>query len=424
MSRRIGAVAGFLVALQVALVLAIGALDGATQAAAAPLGVVAWIVLTAQAISSLASPLVGALIVSRRPSHPVGWILCALYLGWDVTNLAGSYVRYGILARPGALPGVDLVAGLYFWPGQLSFALSIVLALLLPDGAWLSPRWRFLGRLTLALGALAAIGAALAPGPVDDSIGVRIANPFGLGGPVGVAMLVFSGLSLVMQLLYLPAVVSLILRFRRARDRERLQIKWIAAAYALGAALIAPLGVLLIIYPTTAEQPLWVQGFRVVVLLSGGLPPVCIAVAILRHNLYDIDVIIRRTLVYGALTALLGALYFGGVALSQVALTPLAGASNDLGVVGSTLAIAALFQPLRRGVQAFIDRRFYRGKYDAAHALARFNADVRDEVALDRLTARLLAAVDETMQPTRVSLWLRADSGRLVGGQRSQNNKT
>ena len=407
MNRRMSALAAVLVAIQVALVLAIGALDGLTQAASAPLGVVDWAVLAAGAVSSLMSPLVGALIVSRRPAHPVGWILCAEFLGWDAGNLAGSFVRYGALARPGALPAVGLVAGLYFWPGLLSFALSIVLALLLPDGAWLTPRWRWVGRGAAVVAGLAAVGVLCAPGPVDDTIGVAIANPFGLGGPAGLVMQALSGLSFLLQGLFLVAAVSLILRFRRARDRERLQLKWIAAAFALEAALIAPMSVLMVIYPTAAQQPFWVQLFRAVVVLSGGLTPVSIAIAILRHNLYGIDVIIRRTLVYGVLTALLAAIYFSGVALSQVALTPLLGGSNDLGVVGSTLVIAALFQPLRRGVQAFIDRRFYRGKYNAARTLAAFSAQVRDEVELEQLTARLLAVVNETMRPAHVSLWLR-----------------
>jgi hypothetical protein len=212
------------------------------------------------------------------------------------------------------------------------------------------------------------------------------------------------------------SAVALVLRFRRSRGEERLQLKWLAAAAGTVASLylVAMAGSLTYAFSDAKADPLWAQVLDQVALVSCGLIPIAIGIAILKHRLYDIDLIINRTLVYGGLTALLAATYFGIVVLLQ-GVIPAAG-DSDLTIAGSTLAVAALFRPLRARVQSFIDRRFYRRKVDAQRTLESFSSRLRDDVDLDHLSADLLGVVRDTLQPAHASLWLRGTSSAAGSG--------
>jgi hypothetical protein len=237
-----------------------------------------------------------------------------------------------------------------------------------------------------------------------------VANPLGIEAlrPLSGSLDVSVGL---LPLCMVGSALSLIGRFRRSRDRERLQLKWLAAGAGLTATLY-----LVLMASGGAEHfglwtpPAWVNNFDDVIIYSFALIPVSVGVAVLKYRLYDIDVIINRTLVYGGLTALLATTYLGTVLLLQ-GVIPTAG-DSDLTIAGSTLAVAALFRPLRARVQDFIDRRFYRRKVDAQHTLESFSSRLRDDVDLDNLSRDLLGVVRDTMQPEHASLWLRPEDAR------------
>ena len=267
------------------------------------------------------------------------------------------------------------------------------LVLLFPDGRPLSRAWR---RVAWCAGA--GIVGVLFVSVVTSRPGdfPRLDNPFALDGVAIEALEVLSILALYTGLF--GGVASIVLRFRRAGRVQRQQIKWLATAGAL-LAVVMPLDVAL-------AGVLGDAAYLMTTTAVLGLPA-AVGVAILRHRLYDIDVVINRTLVYGALTATLAGAYLGAVLLLQLALSPLT-ASSSLAIAGSTLAVAALFQPARRRIQAIVDRRFYRRKYDAAQTIERFGARLRDEVSLDALSEDLCAVVAETMQPAHVSLWLQS----------------
>jgi hypothetical protein len=274
---------------------------------------------------------------------------------------------------------------------------------LFPTGRLLSPRWRpvawLAGTATAAFTVLAALQANL--GPVGDPL---IANPIGVAGlenpeesTVGVALLV------LLTVLMLVAFGSLVLRFRRSRGEERQQLKWFTYAAAL-----LPLFVLADFLPGAVGD--LASAVPIVVL------PVAAGIAILRYRLYDIDRLINRTLVYGLLTALLAGVYAGAVLILGQLFGGVARDPPSWAVAGATLAVAALFQPARRRIQAVVDRRFNRRKYNTAQTIEAFSARLRDQVDLDTLSAEVLAVVDQTMQPTTASLWLHA------GGTAGEND--
>jgi hypothetical protein len=271
--------------------------------------------------------------------------------------------------------------------------------LLFPTGRLLSSRWRPVAWSAAVILALQVLVLAVAPGPVASSI----TNPLGIQGAAGfLGLLQGIGIPLLMALM-VASVASLILRFRRAVGEERQQLKWFAYSVALLATSII-LGAILATFAPVPEigsygNPLQIIGVTAI--------PVATGIAVLKHRLFDIDLVINRTLVYGALTVSLAGIYVGTVVLLQWTLRSLAGGESQLAVVASTLAVVALFHPLRRCIQSSIDRRFYRNKYDAARTLEAFNARLRDEVDLGSLTGDLVGVVRETVQPTRVSLWLR-----------------
>jgi hypothetical protein len=340
---------------------------------------------------------VGAVLATRRPRHPVGWLLLILGLALTASGVAAAYTAYGLVARPGALLAAGAVARYY--PALILTALpalSFVL-LLTPTGSLPSPRWRWWAWVTVAAPVILLVAVAVAMGSLDPRYQAE-GNPLDFRG-VGGALLVVNQVMLGVTLL---AVVvgagSLVLRFRRARGVERQQLRWVAWAAALVAlAAVAALVSAALGLPDVLD---WAAGACVALL-----PPAAGA-AILRYRLYEIDRIINRTLVYGLLTAILGLCYVAG-SLLFVLVTGAGADPPSWLVAAATLGAAAVFRPARRRIQAAVDRRFNRRRYDAAKTIEAFSARLRDELDLDTLSAEVLAVVDQTMEPTRASLWLR-----------------
>jgi hypothetical protein len=360
----------------------------------------------------LAFPLVGALIAPRRPENPIGWICLAVGILWMIMLISTPYALYGLVVEPGSIPFPAAIGSLWEWMWVPTVGLlGIYLILLFPDGKLPSRRWRALSWLSGVVIVLVSAGGALTPGPMEEL--PRIRNPFGLEEYPWVADATL-GITPLVPLCMLAAALSLILRFLRSRGEEREQIKWLAFA-----ALVVGLGFSSYVIPgnilpqdTPSADPLWENLLEDAVTLSFAGIPVAIGFAVLKYRLYDIDLVINRALVYGLLTATLALAYLGGVATTQAIFRTLTGQEQQpqLAIVVSTLVIAALFNPLRRRIQSFIDRRFYRSKYDARKTLESFSAKLRDETDLDALSDDLVGVVRETMQPAHVSLWLRPDT--------------
>ncbi len=343
-------------------------------------------------------PTFGAVIATRHPFHPIAWVLlCVSSLGF--VFLCGEYATYALQVESASLPGAVWAAwfGLWGWAPGI-FALNLLLPLLFPSGRLPSERWRFVLYFVAGLFVLSLLFTTI-PGPNPEFPSVE--NPTGipgfgdaverLGGAFGVAFI-----SLTLVCLSAPLV-----RFRRARGEERQQIKWFVYFTALLAAFLTASSFGLL--PDAISDVL-----NVVMIVCGGAS---IGIAIFRYRLYDIDVIINKTLVYGALTASLALVYLGGVVGLQFLVRALTGSESQLTIVASTLAIAALFNPLRKRIQTFVDRRFYREKYDAARTLEAFSKRLRDETDLETLSGDLTSAARETVRPERVSLWLRPSDG-------------
>ncbi|HET7270788.1 MAG TPA: hypothetical protein VFI90_06840 [Rubrobacter sp.] len=358
----------------------------------------------------LSFPVVGALIASTRPRNPVGWILLADGLLWTTTNTLDHYSVYGI-ARPGSLPFPLGAAAInnWLWVPAVGLLATYVF-LLFPDGRLPSRRWRPLAWLSGVVIVSVSVGVALSPGPLQGLGGVQ--NPFVLLKPW--MMPVFWAVLPLLPLCMLASAASLVFRFQRSRGEERQQLKWIAFAAAFVGLSYMIAMVLSFVFPSESwfapGSPLWLDLVAYTALLSFVAIPIAVGFAILKYRLYDIDTIINRTLVYAPLTATLVLIYVGGVVGLQAIFRILSGQESTLAVVASTLAIAALFNPLRRRVQGFVDRRFYRRKYDATKTLEAFSARLRDETDLEALNDELVAVVRETMQPAYVSLWLRPDT--------------
>jgi len=401
-----------LAALCVAMFVALGALYVLTRSAQMPTSLATRLTLIdlLVGVPFLAFPLVGALIASRRPRNPIGWICLAVGLLFMLLGVTDFYSRYGV-ASPGSVSFPVVIYSLSEWLWVPAVGLmGTYLLLLFPDGRLPSRRWRPLAWLSGVVIVLLSVAIFLDPGPLQGLEGVR--NPFGLEEHPWVEdafIIVFPLLTVCI----LASALSLVLRFRRSRGEERQQIKWIAFAASVlaffflvgaGASLLAP-------GTTGAAEPLWLRLLQNTTALSYGGVPVAVGFAVLRYRLYEIDLLINRTLVYGSLTAMLAVVYFGGVATTQAIFRALTSQEQQpqLAIVISTLVIAALFNPLRQRIQSFIDRRFYRRKYDARKTLEAFSAKLREETDLDALNAELVSVVRETMQPAHVSLWLRPD---------------
>ncbi len=348
---------------------------------------------------------VGAIVASRRPENLIGWIFCTAGFLFSVVVSAQAYSTYALYVHPGQLPGVEYATWFAGWvPFPTLFLTATLLFLLFPNGRFLSPEWRFVAWVAVIGCVISALGEAL-----TDS-GDSYTTPVAIGGVVGNFLQMLEGFGFVLLILScLASVTSSFARWVQARGQERQQLKWFAYAAAV---MIS--GFLLAFIPSNypSLEILWDIG-TLVGIVGFAFLPIATAVAILRYRLYDIDRIINRTLVYGSLTIVLAVVYFGGVAATQTIFQTFTGQEQlpQLVIVASTLVIAALFNPLRRLVQAFIDRRFYRSKYDAARTLEAFNARLRDETDLDTLSGDLAGVVRETMQPEHVSLWLRPDPG-------------
>jgi hypothetical protein len=341
-------------------------------------------------VLSLVFTTTGAFLAGRRPANPVGWLLGGWGMVMAFGTFTGSYVNRGLVRAPGSLPGPSWVGwaeGVVWHP---AFGLLAFLLLLFPHGRLPSPRWRPFAWFTVAVYLSLSLAAALAPASVE--LYYPEATPPVRLPVAGVADAAF-GLLLGGQLLVLAtALVSLVLRLRRARGEERQQVKW----------FVYTVVTVVTVFVTTTL--ILGEGYLFPIF---GLIPVSVAVAVLRYRLYEIDRLINRTLVYALLTALLAGVYAGLVFLLGAVLDPAAGKSS-LAVAAATLAVAALFQPLRRRVQDLVDRRFNRRRYDAARTVERFSGRLRDQVDLDTLAAELLGVVEQTVQPATASLWLRA----------------
>ena len=396
--------------LSVAMFVAILALFALLRSAQVPssLGTRLTLIDLLIGVPFLAFPIVGALIASRRPHNPIGWICLASGFLFLLLGVTDYYSVYGV-AHPGSVPFPVGIASLGNWLWVPAVGLfATYLFLLFPDGRLPSRRWRPLAWLSGTVIVLLSVGFGLAPGPVA-SLPPGTRNPFGLEELPWLSRAANLGFPLL-ALCILASVVSLVLRYRRSRGEEREQIKWIAfAASVVGLLFLIGIVISLIYAP---ELPAWSELLDVVTVLSYAGVPIAVGFAVLKYRLYDIDVIINRTLVYGSLTASLALVYFGSVATTQAVFRALTGQQEQpqLAIVVSTLAIAALFSPLRGRIQSFIDRRFYRRKYDARKTLEAFSAKLRDETDLQALNDELVSVVRETMQPAHVSLWIRPDN--------------
>lgn len=356
----------------------------------------------------LTFPVVGALIVTARPSNTVGWIFCVIGIGTATTSFSAGYVQHALATHADAQLATGLIDALGngVWP--LNLGLGSLLLLLFPDGKPLSRRWRFVAWVDVVALASTSLSGFLQPGPLEAN--GRVVNPVGIPALRPFLAALGSAGHLLIVPLVLIAVASVIVRYHRAVGMQRQQIKW----FAYGAALMALL-IFVTVMASTALTPSGQDPSNTLFSSAGFalawvMLPLGAGIGVLRYRLYDIDILINRTLVYGSLTAILGALYFGCVVAMQQAVHALTGQSEQqqLVIVLSTLLIAALFDPLRRRIQRFIDRRFFRARYDVAKTLARFAATLRTETDLTELSEHLVGVVEETMQPAHASLWQQA----------------
>jgi hypothetical protein len=342
-------------------------------------------------LAFLAFATMGAVVAARVPRNAIGWLFLAIAILAALSALTENYAFHTAVEKPGSLPFGVAVAWLYSWTWYPTVILLLFVPLLYPTGRVPGPRWRLLLLAEIVLVAVVSALYMLNPGPLDGDKKLP-ANPIGLE-PVGTAvdhLGVVLGLTAVAFLVL--GIISLVIRFRRSRDVERQQIKIMAFAAAIVLA-----GIVATFFSSGWSDVI----FAVTILLF----PTAVGVAMLRYRLYDVDRVINKTLVYGALTAVLAAAYAGLVLAGQALFSSFAGGSN-LAIAISTLLVAALFMPLRRRIQGFVDRRFYRRRYDAARTLERFTARLREQVDLDVLNEDLVDVVRETMEPARVSLWL------------------
>ncbi len=355
----------------------------------------------------LAFPTVGVLIATRQPANAIGWLFLVTGVSAALEDVLLGYATRALLADPGSLPAGAALGVLadVLWVPTLVCGITF-LFLLFPDGRLPARGWRWLVRFTIALAAGYAAGTIVLPGPLYffeevDRL-ANVTNPFGVAALTGVAQVAVDMGGMLVLPTAMAGMVALGVRFRRSGLEGRQQIKWLFFL----AAVFVPLTPLLVVLSEADVQLGGVVIADVLFEIPLAAIPVCVGVAILRYRLYDVDVVINRTLVYAALTAILAGAYFGCVLLFQLALGPLT-EDNGLAIAGSTLAVAALFRPARARIQAIVDQRFYRRRYDAQRTLEAFTTRLRDELDLDALGADVRAVVHDTVQPAHVSLWLR-----------------
>jgi hypothetical protein len=362
-----------------------------------PQGVTPWRDQAVSLVGIVGAPILGGLIASRRPRNPYGWVWLGFGMGFALQQFAASYAAYA-LVEPGTLVAPLTISRVLGLGNQVALALAPFLFLLFPTGRLPSRRWRPLAWISALSGVTILVLVFL------------FDNPDQVGGTIGI---VAAGVVFVIFATIALSALSLLFRYRRASGMERQQLKWVAFTAVLAGSFLV------------GQQLAWLAAILVANSFGGELPGlnrslenllnvtfnVClyagVGIAILRYRLYDIDIIINRTLVYGSLTVSLALVYLGGVISLQGLLRALTGQGSQLAIVASTLAIAALFNPLHRRIQSFIDRRFYRSKYDARKTLEEYSTKLRDETDLDELSGGLVRVVRETVQPEHVSLWLR-----------------
>ncbi|MDQ3752003.1 MAG: hypothetical protein M3333_03820 [Actinomycetota bacterium] len=373
---------------------------------------------TVSAVLCFVFPTVGTLVARTQPRNPIGWTLLGIGLVWGLLSLADPYIWYAYIGEPGSLWRPDLVvaATSSLWIPAVGL-MGVFLILWFPNGRLLSPRWR---AFAWAAGVNLAVQFVVTPfiplslrkisaGNPDVP---RSPNPLGMEALRPIASVWEFGVVLI-GLSILASAISLVLRFRRSQGHERLQLKWMAtagAAVAFFFLLFLLLAIITDVLKIGAQwTPLLDSIFENASAIVFALLPIAMSIAILKHRLYDIDIIINRALVYGVLTTLLAAIYVAGVVGMGGLVRGLGGDSdNSLVIAATTLLVAGLFGPARARIQRFIDRRFYRHKYDAVKTVESFSARLRDEIDLDELCMDLVETVTSTMQPARVSVWLRA----------------
>jgi hypothetical protein len=346
-------------------------------------------------VSLLGPPLLGGLLAARRPANPYGWLWAAYGLGWAVVGFTNAYAIY--VSAGGT--GMPRWAGWIAWMGNVAFVpllgLTASILLLFPDGRPPSRRWRWVTRAIGVTVVVTTMAGALLPAGEGDPVG----NPLAVQGSIEALADTITNVGITaLFLAILLSAVSLLLRFRRARGLQRQQLKWLAYGGGFLAAYI--------LLDMISQVPPGLVDALVEALTFGALY-LGVGMAVLRYRLYDIDRLINRTLVYGLLTALLAGLYAGAVLVLGQLFGGVGGDPPSWAVAAATLAVAALFRPARRRIQAVVDRRFNRRKYDAAKTIEAFSRRLREEVDLDALSGELLSVVDQTMQPTRASIWLR-----------------
>jgi hypothetical protein len=365
----------------------------------------------AGAAGIVATLAVGSFIIARRPGNLIGWLFVLSNLGWGVNNLAAAYVEYATTAGP--LPAASVAAWLTTWPSGSSLPMLALLILVFPDGRAPSRRWRRFGAVLVGWAIVDSLIMGFAPGPTQALAmkGLPVRNPLGLGGLPGA---VLAGIAdpapMVNIALVAGAAVSLVRRFLRSRGLERQQLKWLAYAVMVIVVVWLSSVPIMAAYPSLAQAPDWARLWNALVIDAYVLLPAAAAVAILRYRLYEIDRIISRTVSYAVVTGLLAALFVGTV-LALQGLLAQSTAGNGLAVAGSTLVVAASFQPLRRRVQRAVDRRFNRARYDAERILADFAAHVRDDVELQALVDEIVRVTGLTVAPALAAVWLRGAPG-------------
>ena len=352
-------------------------------------------------------PIVGGLIASHRPASLYGWLWLSLGMSFALMQFGQAYATYALVVESGSLPAPRTVVSVLGQGWVAAIVIVPFLFLLFPDGHLPSPRWRLVARMIVLVGAPLLI---LAPFVSDEAGIVPVENPLFVDGTAAevISALIDPGIAVIFAAIVL-CVASLVFRYHRATGIQRQQIKWFAYAAGLNGSLLVMdmLGLSDFLLSYSFGYALW----TLLGTVAFASLYAAVGIAILKFRLYDIDILINRTLVYGALTVTLALVYFGGVATTQAIFRALAGQQlqTQFAVVVSTLLIAALFNPLRRSIQSFIDRRFYRSKYDARKALEAYSDTLRNETDLESLNNELIGVVKETMQPAHVSLWLHSD---------------
>jgi hypothetical protein len=367
---------------------------------------------TAFVLSTFLFALVGVLVAARRPGNAVGWILLAIGGVWAFDLMCSTYAQYGLQLGRGSHDLARFAAAIdaMMWVPAVGL-MGVFLLLLFPDGHLLTPRWRWLAWPTAVGLVVASLTILFDAGEMTGAAFPNTVNPLGIEALDGVFGVLRSAV-LVLPVAILGAAVSLVLRYRRSRGTERLQMKWLAFAAAAVACIYAVAMLATALAPSDAQRPGWVAALQTLALVSFGVIPVSIGFAVFQYRLYDIDLIIRRTLTYSCLAAVLGGIYLAGVLGLSSLLRALTGESGALAVTLSTLVVVIVSRPILSRIKRIVDHRFARAAYDAGRTIDEFSRQVREKVDLDVLGSELVGAVATTVQPRHVSLWLRPPEAR------------